>query len=190
MQRDRSFAHYEDLEARYQARPSAWVVPKGNWGAGRVELVQIPTPDETNDNIVAFWVPATPPQSTQPYNLEYRLLWQKETETRPTKSWVTQSRRGSGYVRTPDASTAFMIDFEGPALKKAPPDAKIEAVFSTDANGRLTETVGFRNEITDGWRVSLRLNRVDDKKPTEIRGFLRTNNEVISETWSYILDPE
>jgi glucans biosynthesis protein len=83
-----------------------------------------------------------------------------------------------------------MIDFEGPALKKAPPDAKIEAVFSTDANGRLTETVGFRNEITDGWRVSLRLNRVDDKKPTEIRGFLRTNNEAISETWSYILDPE
>jgi glucans biosynthesis protein len=61
MQRDRSFAHYEDLEARYQARPSAWVVPKGNWGAGRVELVQIPTPDETNDNIVAFWVPAPPP---------------------------------------------------------------------------------------------------------------------------------
>ncbi len=44
MQRDRDFDHYEDLEARYDLRPSAWVEPKGRWGAGRVELVQIPKP--------------------------------------------------------------------------------------------------------------------------------------------------
>lgn len=190
MQRDRSFAHYEDLEAHYQSRPSIWVAPKGKWGAGQVELVQIPTPDETNDNIVAFWVPANPPQPKQPYDLEYRLLWQKDTETRPPQSWVTQSRRGSGYARTPDRGTALMIDFEGPALKKLPPDANVEAVFSTDANGKLIESVAFRNEITGGWRVALRLHRVDDKKPTELRGFLRADNETISETWSYILQPE
>ncbi len=56
-QRDRSFESYEDLESRFELRPSVWVQPAGKWGAGRVELVQIPTPDETNDNIVAFWVP-------------------------------------------------------------------------------------------------------------------------------------
>jgi glucans biosynthesis protein len=190
MERDRLFAHYEDLEVRYESRPSVWVVPKGKWGEGRVELVQIPTPDETNDNIVAFWVPANPPQPKQPYDLEYKLLWQKDTETRPPQSWVTQSRRGSGYVRTPDRGIAFIIDFEGPALKKLPPDSKVEAAFSSDANGKLAESVAFRNEITGGWRVSLRLNRVDDKKFTELRGFLRANNEVISETWSYILQPE
>jgi glucans biosynthesis protein len=190
MQRDRLFAHYEDLEAHYEARPGVWVVPKGSWGAGRVELVQIPTPDETNDNIVAFWVPATAPQLKQPYRLEYRLLWQRETETRPTNSWVTQSRRGAGYVKIPDQSIAFMIDFEGPALKKLPPEAKVQAVFSVDANGKLIETVAFRNEMTDGWRVSLRFNRVDDKKPVELRGFLRTDNQTISETWSYILEPK
>jgi glucans biosynthesis protein len=49
MQRDRDFGHYEDLEARYDLRPSAWVQPKGNWGQGRVELVEIPSPDETNE---------------------------------------------------------------------------------------------------------------------------------------------
>src|SRR5256885_12882954 len=40
-----------DLEARYELRPSAWIEPKGKWGAGRVELVQSPAPDETSDNI-------------------------------------------------------------------------------------------------------------------------------------------
>src|SRR5690606_13939892 len=56
MQRDRAFAHYEDLDARFDLRPSAWIEPRGDRGRGRVELVAIPTPDETNDNIVAFWV--------------------------------------------------------------------------------------------------------------------------------------
>ena len=65
MQRDRDFSRYEDLEARYERRPSAWVEPKGKWGAGRVELVQIPSPDETNDNIVAYWVPDATPAYAQ-----------------------------------------------------------------------------------------------------------------------------
>ena len=83
MQRDRRFTSFEDLEARYEMRPSVWVEPKGNWGAGRVELIQIPTPDETNDNIVAFWVPAVAPRPGVPLTMEYRLSWQKETEQRP-----------------------------------------------------------------------------------------------------------
>ena len=57
MQRDRNFASYEDPEARYDLRPSAWVEPVGAWGPGRVELMQFHTPNETNDNIVAYWVP-------------------------------------------------------------------------------------------------------------------------------------
>ena len=32
MQRDRDFASYEDLEARYERRPSAWVEPIGRLG--------------------------------------------------------------------------------------------------------------------------------------------------------------
>ena len=31
---------YEDLEAHYERRPSAWVEPLGDWGPGRVELLQ------------------------------------------------------------------------------------------------------------------------------------------------------
>jgi glucans biosynthesis protein len=57
LQRDRDFDHYQDQETRYDSRPSALVVPVGDWGPGHVELVQIPTENETNDNIVAYWVP-------------------------------------------------------------------------------------------------------------------------------------
>ncbi len=60
MQRDRNFDHYQDDGVFYDRRPSVWVEPKPDadgrgWGRGAVRLVEIPTTDETSDNIVAFW---------------------------------------------------------------------------------------------------------------------------------------
>ena len=189
MQRDRDYAHYEDTEVRYELRPSVWVAPRGEWGTGRVELVQIPVPDETNDNIVAYWVPDPAPAPGQPYDFEYRLLWQKDAETRPPQAWVAQTRRGRGYARKPDDSVSFVVDWEGPALKQLANDAKVEAVVSSDANGRIVEVNGWPNEVTGGWRTTVRLRRVDDAKPVELRAFLRSAGSAISETWSYILPP-
>jgi glucans biosynthesis protein len=190
LQRDRDFEHYEDLEARYDLRPNAWVEPKGSWGAGRVELVQIPSPDETNDNIVAYWVPEKTPIPLQPYDFEYRLLWQKDGWARPPTSWVTQTRRGRGYVKKDDGSIGFVIDFDGPALRKLPADAKIEGIASTDANGEVVELIGHRNDVAGGWRLALRVKRRDDSKPVELRAYLRGGSNTVSETWSYILPPE
>ncbi len=187
MQRDREFGSYQELDMRYESRPSAWVEPKGKWGAGRVELVQIPTPDETNDNVVAFWVPAEPPKPKRPYDLEYRLLWQKDAETRPALAWVTQSRRGRGHTRKPDGSIGYTIDFAPPAKPAA--DAAVEGVISSDGNGEVLESRVRRNEITGGWRLSLRVRRLDEKKPVELRAFLRSAGQTISEIWSYIIPP-
>ena len=189
MQRDRAFTSYQDLEAHYERRPSVWIEPKGQWGAGRVELVQIPTPDETNDNAVAFWVPEAIPKPGQPYDIEYRMLWQKEVETRPPLSWVTQTRRGHGYTRKVDDSIALIVDFEGPALARLGADAELESVVTVDPNGKLMETNAYRNDITGGWRMAVRLRRNDDTKPVELRGYLRQGNDTLSETWSYILPP-
>ncbi len=75
VQRDRDFDHYQDLEARYDLRPSAWVEPKGAWGRGRVELVEIPTDDEVNDNIAAYWVTAAPSAPGTPASYAYDLHW-------------------------------------------------------------------------------------------------------------------
>ncbi|MGH8807721.1 MAG: glucan biosynthesis protein G [Noviherbaspirillum sp.] len=187
MQRDRKFTSYEDLEAHYELRPSVWIEPKGQWGAGRVELIQIPTPDETNDNVVAFWVPDALPRAGAPFDVEYRLLWQMDADKHPPLSWVTQTRRGHGWLRKPDDSIALSVDFEGPALKKLAADAPVEAIVSVDGNGRLMEVNSIRNNISGGWRMTVRLRRVDDKKPVELRGFLHSNNNTLSETWSYIL---
>ncbi|MCK9193094.1 MAG: glucan biosynthesis protein G [Nevskia sp.] len=189
MQRDRLFDHYQDLEARYELRPSVWVEPKGTWGAGRVELVQIPTPDETNDNIVAYWVPDTLPAVGEPLEFDYRLLWQLDKDKRPPLSWVAQTRRGRGFVRNNDGSIGFALDFEGPALERLSPDAKIEGVVTVDGNGELLERQTFRNDATGGWRLSLRLKRVDNDKPVELRAYLRSEDTTLSETWSYILPP-
>jgi glucans biosynthesis protein len=191
MQRDRRFSRYEDLESRYDLRPSAWVEPKAPWGTGRIELVQLPTPDETNDNIVAYWIPERLPPPKQPLTLEYRVLWQKEAERRPPTSWTVQSRRGHGYMRKGDKSIALIVDFEGPALRKLPADATLQGAVSVDANAELLESTAYRNDVTGGWRLSIRIHRRDDTKPVELRGQLQgPNNQGLSETWSYILPPD
>ena len=55
----RAASDYHDLEAQYEMRPSAWIEPTSDWGEGSVQLIEIPTESETNDNIVAFWRPST-----------------------------------------------------------------------------------------------------------------------------------
>ncbi|HEX8964283.1 MAG TPA: glucan biosynthesis protein G, partial [Rhodocyclaceae bacterium] len=116
-QRDRRFDSYQDLAARYDLRPGAWIEPHGAWGSGRVELVQLPTPDETNDNIALYWVPDTPPKPHAAFDLEYTLRWQKATEQRPPLLWAMQTLRGRGYMAKPDDSLWLQVDFVG----KAPP---------------------------------------------------------------------
>lgn len=190
MQRDRAFADYEDPEAMYDRRPSAWVEPVGRWGPGRVELVQIPTPDETNDNIVAYWVPEKAPAANQPYPLNYRLRWQGASDKRPPTAWVVQSRRGRGFVRQPDGNIKFVVDFDGPAIRPLEPDAALEAYVNVGAGGELVEQNLFRNRANGTWRVTVRLKRPDPTKPVELRALLKLKDAVVSETWSYILPPQ
>ena len=204
LQRRRDFAHYEDLEAHYHDRPSAWIEPKGDWGAGRVELVLIPTPDETNDNIVAFWVPNAPPAPGQALDFAYRLSWQKDEGVRPPVASVLQTRKGHGYVKTVDDTQRLIVDFEDPPppkdespkgkANKAKPvkAAAIEPVTGSvwmDDNAELIEKQTFRNEMTGGWRMSFRFRRKDNDKPIEMRAYLKRGNAQVSETWSYLYPP-
>lgn len=205
LQRRRDFSHYEDLEARYDLRPSAWVEPKGDWGAGRVELVLLPTPDETNDNIGAFWVPNAPPAPGQALDLAYRLSWQKDDVVRPPVASVLQTRKGHGYQKTPDDTQRLIVDFEDvPAAKVEPATPKAKAKSKPvaapanepvtgsvwmDDNAEMLEKQTYRNEITDGWRMSFRFRRKDNDKPIEMRAYLKRGSTQVSETWSYLYPP-
>ncbi len=190
MQRDRKFDHYEDLEAHYQQRPSVWIEPKGKWGSGRVELVQIPVPDETNDNIVAYWVADKALQPGVPVDVEYRMLWQKNIERRSLHAWVVQTRRGNSYQKHPDGNIGLLVDFDGPALRALAKYAQPETIVSTDANGQIVGKATYRNDVSGGWRLSLRLRHIDKTRPVEIRAQLRGRNNTESETWTYILPAE
>ena len=187
-QRDRSFPSYEDLEARYELRPSVWVEPVGAWGAGRVELVQIPTPDETNDNIVAYWVPSQPPRPGVAVDLRYRLYWQKGTERRSPLAWVVQTRRGNGYGPQTDDAVTLTVDFDGPALRKLAPGTPVAADVSVGGGQQLASIV-HRNDVTGGWRMVVKVRRADKDKPVELRAVLRNGANPLSETWSYVISP-
>ena len=104
-------------------------------------------------------------------------------------AWVAQTRRGHGYTRKPDDTISYVIDFEGPALRKLSPEAAVEAVFTVDGNAELVESNTYRNEVTGGWRATMRVRRIDEKKPVELRAFLRMANTTLSETWSSVIPP-
>jgi glucans biosynthesis protein len=193
MQRDRLFASYEDTEARYEQRPSAWVTPIGDWGPGRVELLQLPTPDETHDNVVAYWVPERLPAPGESLNFAYQLAWQGDKQQRPPNGWVTQSRRGIGFnqldAQTLEQSISYVIDFAGPALDALQADAPVRAVVSSDSNGRVAESNAYRNPVNGQWRMTLRVQRIDPAKPVELRAFLQHDNHTVSETWTTLVTP-
>lgn len=188
MQRDRNFSSYEDPEARYDLRPSAWVEPVGAWGPGRVELVQIHTPNETNDNVVAYWVPDNLPAPGEPLDFSYRLHWQGERILQqPPGAWVVQSRVGRGYRELAEDEHQFMVDFVGPALAALPAGAPVEAVVSAPANGEILETNAYRVEATGAWRMAVLVKQLDPAHAVELRGYLQNGADVLTETWSNLV---
>lgn len=184
MQRDRRYASYEDPEARYERRPSVWVEPVGDWGAGRVELVQLPAPDETHDNIVAYWVPQGMPKVGESMEWRYRLHWEAEREHRPPGGWAVQTRMGRGWAPLPPGEAQYVVDFDGPVLDALPADARLEAVATVGPGGTLLEQHVFRNEPGGTWRMTLRVRRVHPTQPVELRAFLRRGGDALTETWT------
>jgi glucans biosynthesis protein len=108
LQRDRSFESYADLEARYELRPSLWVEPRGSWGKGAVELLEIPTPGEWNDNVVAYWVPEQALTAGQELRLEYRMTAATEEPARPPLLHARSAR-----MRPGKEAQLFVLDFVG-----------------------------------------------------------------------------
>lgn len=188
MQRDRQFEHYGDLEAYYHLRPSLWVEPVGNWGAGSVRLVELPTKDEYGDNIVAFWVPAKLPAAGEPVEFEYNLRWMAASGRRPPMGEVSSTRLAdipgrAGYKR-------FVIEFTSAYLHGQPDDPAIEARVDVSGGGRREgEPVVQKNRFTGAWRVVFEIKPDPSGSPVELRCFLRKGPHVLTETWSYLWNP-
>lgn len=188
-QRDRDGDHYQDLEARPEARPDLWVVPEGAWGPGRVELVEIPSDSEHNDNVVAYWVPDALPEAGTPLAFDYRLHWSGGAVGHgPPAGRVVATRRDGG---THEDATRWVIDFVGDALGTLAEDAVVRAVVSVgpDAEAaRILEQQVRRNPLTGGWRLVFQV-RPQGGGPLTLRAFLQHEGNALTETWSVEMQP-
>lgn len=194
--RDRDFDHYQDLEAHYEKRPSVWIAPQGNWGEGSVELLQFHSRREIDDNLNTLWVPAHPAEPLQPMFFDYTMYWHYPDETRPPAGRVVATR-------TADGSSAlcqkFVVDFAGGKLETIPAGRSLSALISVDPRVRLVEQQLQKNIVTKGWRLVFQVEVPSEEmlqkvlKSTEpaleFRAFLKDGEEVLTETWSYALQP-
>jgi periplasmic glucans biosynthesis protein len=177
-QRDRAFVDYEDLEARYEKRPSLWIEPQGDWGQGVVELVEIPSDREVNDNIVAFWRPHDPLKAKSESKLAYRMHWcWAEAEPGPFAK-VVQTRCGKSFNGT---NRQFVIDFAGAALDAWTAEAPPASDIGTD-KGKIVNAVVERNPILGGWRVSIELD-TQKQNVVELHARLMDGDKALTETW-------
>ena len=191
LQSDRNFDHYLD-GVHYERRPSLWVEPLGGWGAGTVQLVEIPTDSEARDNIVAMWVPSDPGRAGATYRLRYRLHWLAD-EPYPTQlARCVATRLGAGGQpgsRRPDDVRKFVVEFSGQPLADLSSGVKPEPIIST-SRGNVSNA--FTEPVPDGvlghWRAEFDLT-VPGHDPVEMRLFLRTGDKILSETWLYQYSP-
>jgi glucans biosynthesis protein len=188
LQRDRNFDHYQDLETRPELRPSTWVAPQGDWGEGSVELVEIPTKADTNDNIVAFWVPNKPPEPGQMGSYAYTIYWYSELPSVSPSGRVVATRRDRG---TADNAYRFVIDFDGKKLESLPEDTVLRGVVtiaSGDDTAELLDQQVVKNPVTGGWRLTFQIRPLKNE-PVELRAFLDQGGNSLTETWSDVIRP-
>jgi periplasmic glucans biosynthesis protein len=176
MQRQRDFRTYEDLEARYERRPSAFIEPIGDWGEGAVHLVEIPTTTEINDNIVAFWRPRAPTRAKGEYVYTYRIHWGPRMPKPLPLAQVVATRIGAG----PGETRLIVIDFAGENLKAVPP-ADIKGTVTFD-KAKVRNVITQPNPEIGGVRLHFEL-LTGGEKAIELRAQLFRGDEALSESW-------
>jgi glucans biosynthesis protein len=186
IQRERDFKAYEDDGVFYNLRPSAWIEPLGKWGDGAVQLLEIPTEDETHDNIVAFWNPKKPFRAGDRVALSYRIYWRDTMPFPDSNAHVVTTRRGMGGVpgkSKRSATTKYVIDFEGGKLPKLKNSDGVKLRVTAN-NGTCDQIAAYRVVHTDRWRAIFDYTP-DGTKTGDLRAYLERNGEALTETWMY-----
>ncbi|MEM9417930.1 MAG: glucan biosynthesis protein G [Planctomycetota bacterium] len=214
IQRDRNFNHYEDLETEMQIRPSIWVEPKGEWGEGWVELLEIASDDEGIDNIGAYWVPANETKLTagDELTLSYRLDFTQKVRPaqREAMPWFStrtmfsegdaESANAKSLVRTAVSNAAgrpvarFIIDT---APQTALPSGTIVRSDVGVINGTLAgDPVIQYNKFNHAYRLFFDVI-ADGTDPVELRATLRGATELDRKkeqapegTYDDVVDPD
>jgi glucans biosynthesis protein len=173
-QRSRAATAYADPEALYERRPSVVIEPGQGWGAGEVRLVEIPTPTEYNDNIVALWRPAVAWKAGETVRLSYRIRWSADVPAasgRIVAARVQPAAAGRQHVE---------IDFAGAPEAAMRPDvwAGAGAISGVDVH----DEIGVR-------RLSFDFDP-GRARTIELRAALNDSSSQQTETWLFRWTPE
>jgi len=191
------FDHYLD-GVYYDRRPSLWVEPLAGpdgqgWGRGSIQLCEIPTDDEIHDNVVAMWVPAEPAPAGAELHLNYRLYWLANSPFPSSLGITVATRLGRGGQPgqpRPKGVRKFMVEFLGGPLASLPygvkPDLVVSASRGTFGPYRLIEAVP--DSVAGHWRAQFDLI-VDGTDPVELRAFLKSGDQTLTETWLFQYHP-
>lgn len=173
LQSPTDFSAFRDAEARYHRRPSAWVRPQGDWGAGAVMLLEIPTMDEFADNIVAFWRPEAPLDPGE-HRFDYDLDWLAPGAAHlpPDDLPLHPVAMASGVDPNTRTARLFVLDFAG--APGTPLPANLSADLAPAPGVRLHgQALYTLPEAPDTLRFSVLLTPDDGTDAAELRLTLR-----------------
>lgn len=179
MQRARLFSDFQDLEARYERRPSAWVeFPEDDAATARgaLRLVEIPTRSEANDNIVAFWQPAQVLPAGKPWSGSYRLTWTAESLVERELGRFVATRIGTNMRGD---RRLVVLDLAGAG--DSPDDLTLEV---TSSAGTVFHPLVQPNPAIGGLRANFEFDP-GTAQMIEFRAVVRDGEKPVSETWLY-----
>jgi glucans biosynthesis protein len=176
VQRSRQQIDFQDFDAQYERRPGAWVEPRGDWGAGSLELVEIPSGRETNDNIVTFWRPTQPLTPGHPAQFAYRIIWSAEPPQAKSLGKTVASRSGASVD---GKRRVFLLDFVGAGEKVD--GLRLDLGASA---GRVSSATLMSNSALHGLRASFEIDP-RDAELIELRLRIMRGDRPVTETWLY-----
>ena len=180
LQRMRDLSAYEDDEQHWERRPSLWIEPLGDWGEGVVQLVEIPSESEINQNIIAYWRPKQTLAAAKETTFAYRQFWGWEPPARPPLAHVSEARGGRGGA---PKIRRFLVVFSGDCLADPARAAAVRPVLST-SNGTVSKLRAYTSQQSRTSRVVFDLDPGGEGF-CELRLVLQSGDEPISETWLY-----
>ncbi len=189
VQRDRDFDSYQDLDLAYEARPSYFVEPRDSFGDGRIELVELPTENESNDNIVACFVPKDAPEAMKPFGYAYRIvasldLARLAPNGRVSSTYQTTAAALGSPEPVAPGSRRFIIDFTGGDLAYFGADPKLVEVVASTSRGRILRSFIVPNPHIRGFRAAVDV-ALDQGQSADVRAFLKSGSRALTETWTF-----
>lgn len=178
MQRDRNFNDYQFVGRHYQDRPSAWVNFTGDWGEGTIDLIEIPSRNADDDNVVAFWEPKTAPPPGQPLTLHYTIEWQGAQQTLPPLGWTAETR-----VTNPSSNTRiFSVYFTGGELAALPQWVGLQPDVQVDKDNKVSDVTLVKLPNSSRWRLRF---TVQGSPGGHIDAHITYRGRPLTEGWNY-----